>query len=575
MFRENKSHLQKPLFSTITTLPAKQRQRLEESWAGTFYEELFVRIDERTFEVLYSDKASRPNVPVNVLMGLEILKDGNGWTDEEMYNNFCYNVQVRYALGLHSLDEGHFELRTTYNFRRRLAQHMQREGENLVEECFEQVTDEQIKAYEVKSGVQRVDSKQIASNIRETTRLQLLVEVVQRTYRMLDAADKLAYAEQLEKYIKGKSGKYIYRLKGEKHQPHIEAIGKLMAQLVSQLADKYKKDSGYEMLCRVFNDHFKRVETEVMVKAGAELAADSLQSPDDLEATFRKKRGEGHVGYVVNVTETVDPEPGLQLITKVQTESNNTDDAQMLNEALPDLVERTELETLYTDGTYSSPEVDTTCHEQGVRQIQTGIRGCQPDPDRVTLSKFSFQFNEQGELEQMFCPHEQLVELSLGRKEGCFIARIPESICPLCAAQDKREQADSCLVLYFSTAQLTVALRRQRMATLLASGRNPRAAVEATVRELTCRFGNAKLRVRGRWRVSMTLLAAAAMCNARRIWRFKQTQLAAKNAQATALSSQSRLLFPSILATALFDPTILSLRRFFTPSPIFGPLCLA
>ena len=68
---------------------------------------------------------------------------------------------------------------------------MQATGENLVEACFEQITDEQLEVYAVKSGVQRVDSKQIASNIRQTTRLQLLVEVLQRTYRMLDAADKL------------------------------------------------------------------------------------------------------------------------------------------------------------------------------------------------------------------------------------------------------------------------------------------------------------------------------------------------------------------------------------------------
>ncbi len=123
MFIANKTHRQKPLFSTLFDLPAKQRERLEESWAGVFYEEVFSRIDEEIFAILYSDKASRPNIPVNVLVGLEILKDGNGWTDEEMYSNFCYNVQVRYGLGLHNLDEGHFELRTTYNFRRRLVEH--------------------------------------------------------------------------------------------------------------------------------------------------------------------------------------------------------------------------------------------------------------------------------------------------------------------------------------------------------------------------------------------------------------------------------------------------------------------
>jgi len=63
MFVPNQGHLQKPLFSTIDTLPKIVRKRLAESWAGTFYEELFCRIDEQMFEVLYSDKKSRPNVP--------------------------------------------------------------------------------------------------------------------------------------------------------------------------------------------------------------------------------------------------------------------------------------------------------------------------------------------------------------------------------------------------------------------------------------------------------------------------------------------------------------------------------
>ena len=569
MFVKNRSHFQKPLFSTVTTLPEKQRKRLEASWAGTFYEDVFCRIEEKTFEILYSEKASRPNVPVNVLMGLEILKDGNGWTDEEMYDNFCYNVQVRYALGLHSLDEGHFELRTTYNFRRRLVQHMQATGENLVEACFEQITDEQLEVYAVKSGVQRVDSKQIASNIRQTTRLQLLVEVLQRTYRMLDAADKLQYHDTFTPYITGSSGKYIYRLKGEKHQRHIEQIGGLMARLLPQLVEKYNTDTSYAILERVFNEHFKQVESGVAAKAGSELAADTLQSPDDLEATFRKKRGEGHVGYVVNVTETVDEGQGLQLITKVQTESNTADDAKMLNEALPDLVERTELETLYTDGTYSSPVVDTTCQERGVNQIQSGIRGTQPDPNGVSLSNFDFQLDAQGIPEQMTCPHGQAVNLAHGRKEGRYIARVPESVCPLCAAHDKQRQAALCLVLYFSMPQLAVALRRQRMATLLASGSNPRAAVEATVRELTCRFNNAKLRVRGHYRVAMTMLASAAMCNARRIWRFQQSQLTDNDGQETDLVQQKSSLRPSILAVGLFCRTILRVSAYFAPSRIF------
>ncbi len=291
------------------------------------------------------------------------------------------------------------------------------------------------------------------------------------------------------------------------------------------MADKYAADAGYAILQRVFDEHFKRVEEVVTAKMGAELSADSLQSPDDLEATFRRKRGEEHIGYVVNVTETVDPD-GLQLITKVQTEPNTTDDAQMLNDALPELAQRTDLETLYTDGTYSSPEVDETCRQQQVTQHQTAIRGASPAPDTLTLSNFSFQLDENGYPATMRCPHGQPVDLGAGRKPDRFVARVAAADCPQCAAYAQRQQALThaalCFVHYFSLPQLSVALRRQRMQALLASGRNPRAAVEATVREVTCRFPNAQVRVRGHCRVSMTMVATAAMSNARRIWRFQQ-----------------------------------------------------
>lgn len=67
------------------------------------------------------------------------------------------------------------------------------------------------------------------------------------------------------------------------------------------------------------------------------MSAASLQSPDDLEDTYREKSGKGYQGYVANLSETCDPQNPLQLITKAQTAANNTDDSQLLAEALPDL----------------------------------------------------------------------------------------------------------------------------------------------------------------------------------------------------------------------------------------------
>lgn len=93
-----------------------------------------------------------------MLVGFETLKTGYGWSDEEAYDHFCFDVQVRYALGYRDLSEGHFELRTAYNFRQRVAQHMQETDENLIGRAFEQVTDDQIAAFELKTNNLRMDS---------------------------------------------------------------------------------------------------------------------------------------------------------------------------------------------------------------------------------------------------------------------------------------------------------------------------------------------------------------------------------------------------------------------------------
>ena len=103
MFRENHQHLQYGLFGAFQLLSEKAQKRLETSWAGTFYCEITCRIDERPFAVLYSDEPSRPNSPINTLVGAETLKAAFGWSDEELYDHIQFDLQVRYALGLHDL----------------------------------------------------------------------------------------------------------------------------------------------------------------------------------------------------------------------------------------------------------------------------------------------------------------------------------------------------------------------------------------------------------------------------------------------------------------------------------------
>jgi hypothetical protein len=336
MFKKNTKHLQPALISAASELPEKQLKLLKGSWARAFYREFFSRINEEIFSILYSSEPSRPNIPVNVMVGLEVMKAGFGWNDAELYENYCFNLQVRYALGYDRLGDGDFAIRTLYNFRERLSKYNIEKGINLLEKAFEQITDAQIKGLQVRTGMQRMDSTQIASNIVDASRLRLLVEAIQRTHRIISETDQARLEENFAAYLKGSAGHYTYRVKGkEAIQEHLQQVGTTIHILLAELKEAYAEEKAYQVLERIFTEHFNLVDNDVCPKENQELSSGSLQSVDDLEASYRTKGNAHYKGYVANITETCDPENDLQLITKVQVAPNNTDDDQLLAEALP------------------------------------------------------------------------------------------------------------------------------------------------------------------------------------------------------------------------------------------------
>jgi len=578
MFRKNQRHLQSALLSDLDLLTVKQRKRLQQSWAGTFRREVFARLDESPFAVLYADAPSRPNIPVNVLVGLETLKAGHGWSDEEMHDEFFFGLQVRYALGYENLGEGEFDVRTLYNFRHRLNDHMCRTGENLVDHAFRQITDAQVKAFQLKTGRLRMDTTQIASNIRRMSRIHLLVEVLQRAHRMLNQTDQTHYAQACAPYLQGSSGQYVYHLKGEETSPHLQRIGELMHRLLVELAPTYGANDTYQMLQRVFREQFILNEeapqaksddeaggpppemlsdssdslaepdnpagtsaglvqlaaaaetptplatSQVHVKPGQEIHADSLLSPDDPEATFRRKGDRTYQGYVTNVTETCDPANPFQMIVQVQTAANTTEDATLLCDALPDLKTRTGVDTLYNDAAFCSPEVDRVVREQHVLQIPTDLRGHAPNPARLGLADFNVESNGTGVPQQITCPHGQGLPVTQGRHPQWYVARFDAVVCQACSLHarcpSQLSQSKAWRAFRFSQKQLDVAQRRQRSAACHQAGKNLRAAVEATIGALKRPFSDDQLPVRGQFRVGVMMIGSALMVNVRRIQRY-------------------------------------------------------
>jgi hypothetical protein len=565
VFRANKGHLQMQMLTTLDGLPSAQSKRLEGSWAAVFYREFFSRIDETLFAVLYSEKDSRPNIPVNVLVGLEALKSGFNWSDEEMYDALCFNLQVRYALGYRNLGEGQFDLRTMYNFRHRLSLYMQETGENLIAKSFERVSDEQIESFHLKTGKVRMDSSQIASNIRNMSRLHLLVEVLQRVYRMLSETDRALHAALFAPYTKGTSNQYVYRVQGEEGATHMQAIGEAMRQMLHALAPAYSQHATYRMLRRVFAEHFLIEQERLRLKAGKELSSGSLQSPDDMEATFHTKNDRPHKGYVTNVTETCNPDNDLQLIAKVQTEPNVANDDDMLIKAIPSLKERLGIEEVHTDGGYNSDDSFQVLRANGIGLVQTAIRGHsphehlgldqfrietaspdapgegresdpsspppdaakEPDPTPGTPSASQCASPAKGCPVRITCPNGQTVEIEQVESKTeyeRYRAHFDAGRCSACPFADKcptRElKSKPQRTLSFDERDVEIARRRQRIAHDQQAGINLRVPIESAIASLKQPFNYDQLPVRGLFRVDMVLIGCAAMVNVRRIYRY-------------------------------------------------------
>jgi hypothetical protein len=544
MFQEHSHHQQPILICSVNELPEDQREILYTSWAGVFYREFFYRLDEKPFAALYADMPSRPNYPVNVLVGLEYLKAGFGWSDKEMYEAFLYNMQVRYALGYDEFGTGYFDLRTLYYFRERLSRYMQETGINLLDQAFERVTDQQIEAFQIKTKLQRMDSTQVASNIRRIGRVQLLVEVLQRVQRMLNKSDQEHYAADFAPYVQGHAEQYVYHMKIEETDAHLQRIGEFMQRLLVELQRVYATEPVYQVLERVFGEHFQLEQQNVVTIPNRDLSATSLQSPDDLEATYREKQGKGYHGYVANLSETCDPQNPLQLITKVQVASNATDDSQLLAEALPDLKKRTELDTIYTDGGHGGPDSDGVLQEQKVEHIQTAIRGRTPDPEKLHLADFAIKLNPGNQPVKVTCPHGQTEPAHPSSQKKAFVAHFNPEVCSTCPLVDKcPAQPGKCDLrrhVRFTQSEAQASERRRRSLKQQKEGRNLRAAVEATMRSIKHPFPTGKLPVRGKFRVASMVIGSAAVCNVRRIQRYLQAKTKDEKIQSAAPGAEKR-----------------------------------
>ena len=514
MFRKNTSHLQPSLFGIASQLPTAKLKKLKKSKEYDFYQLVFCQINEKDFSVLYSDSCSRPNAPVNSLVASIILLYHNNWTTEKLFDRIDFDLLTRTALGLDTLEQTPFCPATFFNFQNRLLSHFVATGQNLIEGVFDSLTQQQLKTLKIKTDIQRSDSFMAMSNIRSYSRTQLLIEMLIRLYRVLSDEDKLRFKELLNPYIKQSSGQYIYNLQRQQIPHEQEKLGQLYHKLYEALKESYRDFEVFSVFERVYTEHFTIIDDKITVKTPKELNGSTLQSPDDIDATYRKKRSRHYRGQSVNVTETANPENDVNLITDVAVCSNDTDDSKILNQRIEPIKEKTpDLNELHTDGAYGSEDNDKKMEELEITHVQTAVRG--------RKAEVSIQIEEVSDGQYTVkCPHQSVSsQKTKTRYKACFDVEICKQ-CPLSKNCPAKQQSDK-RTYYFDRSDYLLGKRNRNIKSLPRERRKLRPNVEATVKEFTKPFNHkGKLRVRGLFKTMVYAHAMAISINFGRVWRY-------------------------------------------------------
>ncbi len=406
MFKRS-TNSQVDLFKSIGGMLSERKRELLDDpngWHNIFFKEVVSRIDEGLFEVLYN-QGGRPNCSIRVLMGMIILKEGKGWTDEQLFDECRFNTRVMLAMGYSNINEDIPTESTYYKFRQSMVEYNEDHGEDLMKAAFKQITIGQIEQYKVSGKKIRLDSKLINSNIARCTRVQMIIEAVRVCSKDLmvelltDQLDKES-CELLEKLKSQSASNIVYPLNKKEKEELLVGMGKIIKVLLSH--GQAAGLTGYQDLKRLYEEQYEeqseesneqkppsasddktkisavcdeseqqtKQENTPRPKAARDISSGSVQSIHDPDAAYRTKgKAENKQtisGYHANISETCTEENEIDLIVDAQVVPANITEDEFLIESIDHIQdvlnpdkdesgqEKNKIEQAITDGGYDS-----------------------------------------------------------------------------------------------------------------------------------------------------------------------------------------------------------------------------
>ena len=482
MFKKTSANPQYDMFSTPSTQMGKREAKKYDdpaAWHNRFYANVTSQIDETIFAPLFKQgNMGAPNASIRVIIGMSIIKEGFGCSDEDLFDKCQFDLLVRKALSLVSLSDVSPSIDTYYLLRRRICEYENQYGVNLMEKSFEQLTGDQLSTFKISGKSVRMDSKLIGSNIAWYSRFEIIHNTFRGFIKGLGDRGMLLLNPRLRKqvllFLEEDARKMVYRLNSETLGEKISSLGELIYQVLKRLAET---TTGYDLLHRVFHEQYEVVKGQAILRPKEDITARSVQNHNDPDADYRKKGDQKVKGYSVNITETCD-DTGQEkdkpnLIVNVQVKPASAADNGYLKDAVTNIREKVStdiIEKVYADGAYQSPGNREFADMNSIELITSGLQGRQ--------SKYDLEMKE-----------GELVVTHIGTGE----------IIPAYKTGDKWRIATTgkSKYRYFTDEQIATAELRRELAAIPGQEQMKRNNVEATIFQYCFHTRNNKTRYRG------------------------------------------------------------------------------
>lgn len=289
-------------------LGPKRRKLLENSWAGLFRQEILAELPVDQAAPWFRADLGRPSKELYTILGVLVLQQMHGLTDDDTVNQLAFHEQWHYARNITAEREAAKDMRpkTLWNIRKKVT------GQELDTVLFDQVTEKLARVFQADPSKQRPDSVHIKSNMRRLGRLGLVAKCLHRFLVNLKRQPAELFAglepELVDRYLGKQALGGFSQVKPPASAQKPASVCQEIFLLVERFGEhpEVSRMLSYRMLQRVVDEHGDvkpaagSVPGEIKVKPAREISAKSLQNPSDPEAGDSGHKGQG---YQVQVME--------------------------------------------------------------------------------------------------------------------------------------------------------------------------------------------------------------------------------------------------------------------------------